>query len=351
MRESAVVMGFMLLWGATDGAVVEAQRCRAGYEWNRRFAGCVQTDCNDVEHAHYAYGGECVCGSSGSIAERSTDPNQECSHGSNHSSCPGCVYACVVPGRACPGAPGAAPRDCNLDQEILDLERDSEELAQLGQRLRSLIEAELPTFPQLDYCVRSSGSSITVNINDGASAANQVLQVVGAVESVLDIGGAFQDGEAATLRSGLTSLSVGVLRSLRGQVIEARTRSRGGNDPALQFMRDTQQMAANVERVRERMVCSVRRGLPDFFQRTQALERTVEALERRIASDPQCAQGLSNLIAVKMRELQRIYRWHGEGVLRPPGTANSGFVRRGTWLDRRIDGRTQPQVFNEVRCP
>lgn len=337
-----------LLAVATPAAA--QQSCRPGYSWSRRVVACVQTNCGDVQHAHYSYGGGCICGSAGSIAERPTDPNQACRLPSNHAGCPNCIYACVRPGRACPAAPGAPPRECNLDQAFLDLERDANALHRQGESLRRLIQTELPTFPALNYCVESSGSRISVRINGGEGAAHQLLSMVNAAESATDILGAFSDGDAATARGSFRNLSVGILRSLRQQVIEARTTSRRNND-ALSFMRDTQQMAQNVERVRERMVCAVQRGLPEFYRRAQALEQEAEALEQEITSNPACASGLRRLIAVKLRELRRIYRWHAEGVVAPPGTSQRGaFVTRRTWLDSQVDAGRRPRIFSEYRC-
>ena len=77
--------------------------CDTGWEWSRKFVGCIQSNCSSVQHAHYGYDGTCVCSSSGSIAEKSTDPTKACKRAATHASCPRCVYACVEPTEACPG--------------------------------------------------------------------------------------------------------------------------------------------------------------------------------------------------------------------------------------------------------
>ncbi|MDF1496435.1 MAG: hypothetical protein P1P90_00055 [Patescibacteria group bacterium] len=78
--------------------------CKPGYKFNRNSGvGCQQINCNDIPDAHYSYTGQCICGSSGSINEKTTDPNKKCSYPLDHSSCPGCVYACVGLQETCPG--------------------------------------------------------------------------------------------------------------------------------------------------------------------------------------------------------------------------------------------------------
>lgn len=88
----------MLLWGVA----ARAGDCPTGETFSARFAACVQADCNDVEHAHYAHGGECVCSSAGSIAQKDTDPTKPCRRPRAYASCPGCVYKCVRPDQSCP---------------------------------------------------------------------------------------------------------------------------------------------------------------------------------------------------------------------------------------------------------
>ena len=77
--------------------------CGPGYIFDTR-AGpkCIQENCNDIEHAHYSYTFDCICGSSGSINENPEDPNKECSYPSDYKACPGCLYACVPFDEPCP---------------------------------------------------------------------------------------------------------------------------------------------------------------------------------------------------------------------------------------------------------
>lgn len=89
--------------------------CANGYEWKPNTGvGCVQSDCNDIADAHWSYTGTCVCGSSGSMYEDSSDPNIECHRDSDFDACPGCVYACVHIGDSCPDDEPAAPTNTNL---------------------------------------------------------------------------------------------------------------------------------------------------------------------------------------------------------------------------------------------
>jgi hypothetical protein len=77
--------------------------CKNGYKFNRNSGvGCQQINCNDIPDAHYSYTGSCICGTSGSINEKATDPNKACRYGNDHTSCPGCVYACVHLDEKCP---------------------------------------------------------------------------------------------------------------------------------------------------------------------------------------------------------------------------------------------------------
>ncbi len=81
---------------------LDADGCTPGWEWSTKVGKCIQSNCSSVSHAHYSYVLDCVCGSSGSIAEDPNDPNKECSYPANYGSCPGCVYACVGLQDECP---------------------------------------------------------------------------------------------------------------------------------------------------------------------------------------------------------------------------------------------------------
>ncbi|MBU2566289.1 hypothetical protein KKG46_01880 [Patescibacteria group bacterium] len=77
--------------------------CKPGYKFNRNSGvGCQQINCNDIPDAHYSYTGTCICGSSGSINEKDTDPNKECYHPSDYESCPNCLYSCIHLDEKCP---------------------------------------------------------------------------------------------------------------------------------------------------------------------------------------------------------------------------------------------------------
>ncbi|MFC1722470.1 hypothetical protein ACFL0C_02365 [Patescibacteria group bacterium] len=78
------------------------EQCGPGYEYNRRFASCVQANCDKITDAHYSYEGYCLCGSSGSIAEDPKDPNKECGYPRSYTSCPGCLTSCVHLNEDCP---------------------------------------------------------------------------------------------------------------------------------------------------------------------------------------------------------------------------------------------------------
>lgn len=308
---------------------------------------CVQTGCGDVEHAHYAYGGGCVCGSSGSINENASDPNTECHRPADYASCPRCVYACVRRGETCPGAAPAAAssRACDFDSEIVELEALANSITQRGEGLRRLMRVDLPEFPPLNYCVSATGGSISVSITDSSSVAQRIVDSVGAVEGALDILSIFDDGPSPP---NLASLSVSVLRSVRGRVIQARTTS-SENNAALTFMRDSQTMAEGVNRVRQRMICAVKRGVPLLYRDFTVLERRAADLERRVQANSGCAAGLVRAIRAKLRAARRIRDWHAEGILAPRGT-RGGYTHRRTWLDNQLSGTRQPRVFSEVSC-
>lgn len=87
-----------------------ARECPRGRVFDPTFAACVQADCNDVPLGHYAYGGECVCSTAGSIAEKATDPTKRCSRSSTDPSCPSCLYKCIRRDQSCPAAePAPSP--------------------------------------------------------------------------------------------------------------------------------------------------------------------------------------------------------------------------------------------------
>lgn len=82
--------------------------CPSGYKFSPQSGiSCIQANCypDAIPNAHWSYEGYCVCGSSGSIAEKATDPNKECALPSDCGYCPGCVYACVGLNEECPPIP------------------------------------------------------------------------------------------------------------------------------------------------------------------------------------------------------------------------------------------------------
>jgi hypothetical protein len=93
---------FIFFSGNADAAFGD---CPAGFVFDPRSGvGCKQADCASIPSAHYSYEGYCVCGSSGSINENPKDPNKECGYPSEHSACPGCLYACVHLDEECPAS-------------------------------------------------------------------------------------------------------------------------------------------------------------------------------------------------------------------------------------------------------
>ncbi len=95
------ILAFIFIISPTAHA--DITDCKNGYKFNPRSGvGCQQINCNDIPDAHYSYTGACICGSSGSINEKPTDPNKECAYPLDHQSCPGCVYACVGLNDPCP---------------------------------------------------------------------------------------------------------------------------------------------------------------------------------------------------------------------------------------------------------
>ncbi|MCB9636886.1 MAG: hypothetical protein H6721_32665 [Sandaracinus sp.] len=337
----------------------DAQGCRAGFQWNRRFGGCVQVDCSSVTHAHYAHGGECVCGSSGSVNERATDPNQECSTPRDDTTCSGCVYACVRNGQSCPAPPRQTPSTrattpatassmltlhpvpaCDL-AEVGSIEAEARALSSQAEGLRRLLAMPLPTFPDLNYCVSTSDATIRVSIQE-RSAASQVLAAVTAAETALG----FLDGPDLP---GATQLTAGfnyVSGALRDGIVQARTTS-SSNTESLEFLRQMHQTADGVNRVRERMICTVKQGVPEFRTRLARLEawrdRILARLERGC---PTMVAGARRTLGQKLHEPLQHARYF-EGIL--PERAGTGYVRSQSWIDTR-GARGEPQVFAEVRC-
>lgn len=74
---------------------LSANDCLPGYHFDRTSGNCIQTDSHDVMHPHYTPGGQCVCGTSGSIVENPDDRNKECMFSRDNANCPGCVYQCT----------------------------------------------------------------------------------------------------------------------------------------------------------------------------------------------------------------------------------------------------------------
>jgi hypothetical protein len=90
LRVSILIAGLLVIMFSGQ---VFAQECPSGYVWSTRSISCIQEDCNEIPDAHYGYTLNCVCGTSGSINEKLTNPNKECSYPSDYSACPVCVYA------------------------------------------------------------------------------------------------------------------------------------------------------------------------------------------------------------------------------------------------------------------
>jgi hypothetical protein len=279
--------------------------------------------------------------------------------------CPGCVYACVHLNQTCPHEAAAARQAppppppaqtqastvCRAAEAIPALQTQANTLAAQGERLRRITQLELPEFPEINYCVESSGRSISVRItNDSGGLANNVLSVVRNVETAGGVLGAFSDGSAATGISAIQSLSVTVLGGIRSRIIQHNTTSRG-NDPTLEFMTSAAEMARNVQNLRKRIVCAVKQGLPAFYRDMAALEARVRAIESQLAT-PSCAPraaAIRNALRRVLNTPRRIHRWHAEGIVRPPG-ARGGYAVRRNWLDSRVDHGMVPRIFNETTC-
>lgn len=112
MRKSAFIICISIIALSSTAAQASITDCKPGYKFNRNSGvGCQQINCADVQHAHYSYTGDCICGTAGSINEKPTDPNKSCRYPNSHNSCPGCVYACVHVNDACPDqVPARAPQ-------------------------------------------------------------------------------------------------------------------------------------------------------------------------------------------------------------------------------------------------
>ena len=96
-------LAIILIFSSVSIASAAINDCKNGYKFNPRSGvGCQQINCNDIPDAHYSYTGNCICGSSGSINEKKTDPNKECYHPSDYESCPSCLYSCVHLDEQCP---------------------------------------------------------------------------------------------------------------------------------------------------------------------------------------------------------------------------------------------------------
>ncbi len=319
-----------------------------------------------MAHAHYSSLGQCVCGSSESVNELPTDPNAECRRPGNDPSCPTCVYACVHHGQPCPPLPGAAnatvvvppapptvqaARTCDFDREIVELESAASGLQSRAEGLRRLEGIDLPEFPPIDYCVRSTPTTVTVTIRDGSATSQQVLDAsrwAGAAVTALG-----RLGVSSPWATGARALNA-VLGGVRDGIVAQRTSSNQRTDPVFEFMRDTRVAAQGVDEVRRRMLCTVRTGVPELYRAEAELRQRAAALSQRIQAHPGCASlgaGLLRTIQAKLLGARRAVAWHAEGIMRPPGQERTGWALRRNWLDRRIGANGEPLVFAGLTCP
>lgn len=180
--------------------------CSPGYEYSRRFAACIQSDCDEIEHAHYSYVGYCVCGSSGSMNENPADPNKECARPSDYPSCPRCVYACVHLDEACPGEEPDAATTTILGttgggQEYGVFERDG-----------SL------------YIISPPGETLRISTSDLPPWARNQMVTVGAVIAVVGPPDTVVGGEDGVLLDGLPVARVGDGTAHGGKIVEGSDR-------------------------------------------------------------------------------------------------------------------------------
>lgn len=99
-------------------ALGDISDCAPGYEFRPSSGvGCVQINCASVPDAHYSYTSRCICGSAGSINEDPSDPNKGCYYGNEHTSCPGCLYACVHTDEPCP-ADASVPVTADISNDV-----------------------------------------------------------------------------------------------------------------------------------------------------------------------------------------------------------------------------------------
>ncbi|MBD3261497.1 MAG: hypothetical protein GF334_07415 [Candidatus Altiarchaeales archaeon] len=94
--------------------IVCAVECPPGFSWRRMSGvGCVQSDCNDIPHAHWSYTSACICASMDNIDDPDEDMySKMCTEPVDYEGfdrekcsrfCPGSkVISCILPTEKCP---------------------------------------------------------------------------------------------------------------------------------------------------------------------------------------------------------------------------------------------------------
>ncbi|MFC2162673.1 hypothetical protein ACFLRF_03250 [Candidatus Altiarchaeota archaeon] len=151
--------------------VAAVHECQSGYNWDRRVIGCIQTNCEDVEHAFYNYGLNCVCYACGDRGCTGDEKFQKpCRRPADYAGCPGCLYSCIGPDDLCPGEQGPVKDDSGTqttgssDDAEPDVECTPEDPGQLGKQVGtvSYISGELEIKRQGEWFKAEEGDILEV---------------------------------------------------------------------------------------------------------------------------------------------------------------------------------------------
>lgn len=156
--------------------------CKAGYEWQARSGvGCVQVDCNDIPDAHWGYTRDCVCGSSGSIHEKGSDPNKACRRSHDFVACPSCVYACVHADDVCP-------------DDVLVLQEEKSEHAEVTDVTKQpVVQNATQQSPQSTGVASVRPSLTTAVVAQGRTCQQECAKLMmgGMFDEVLEVSGTY----------------------------------------------------------------------------------------------------------------------------------------------------------------
>ncbi len=244
-----------------------------------------------------------------------------------------------------------APPNCDIAGRYERLERDIDDLAAIGTKLRGYVERPLPEQYEPDIptlCIAGDEATISYKgfwrqVSDRAQEVNDAISFV---QSGADV---FGLGLPTTELTKLESFAQTIVGMGRDEILRRRDRTVSYEQGLAEYqeLRSLQEAAQSAaETLRQRQICTVRQGLPEFYSRYRQLIQESKSIRQDAARCQQPRQGVSTVA------LKQIYDWHHRGALRDRLGPNqdTGWTSRRGWLDQGYSGNGIPPVLTSVIC-